>query len=53
MRLQYLAGMGLNFDQPVAIYNDMLALRRFPSELFSGSEERINALRFALSEPRK
>jgi spermidine synthase len=52
MRLQYLAGMGLNFDRPVAIYNDMLAYRRFPGDLFSGSEEGISALRFALAAAR-
>jgi spermidine synthase len=48
-RLQYLAGMGLNFDRPAVIYNDILAFRRFPDDLFTGSEARIAALRFALS----
>lgn len=49
MRLQYLAGMGLNFDQPGPIYTSMLNYRRWPQDLFSGSDERIAALRLALS----
>jgi spermidine synthase len=46
MRLQYLAGMGLNFDRPVVIYNDILRYRRFPEDIFSGSDERMAQLRF-------
>jgi hypothetical protein len=34
MRLQYLAGMGLNLYQSQAIYANMLAFRRFPDGLF-------------------
>jgi spermidine synthase len=49
MRLQYLAGMGLNFDRPAVIYNDILTFRRFPEDIFTGSGPRIAALRFALS----
>ncbi|HLX43728.1 MAG TPA: fused MFS/spermidine synthase [Bryobacteraceae bacterium] len=51
MRLQYLAGMGLNFDRPAVIYSDILAFRRFPNDMFTGSEARMAALRFALSSP--
>jgi spermidine synthase len=51
MRLQYLAGMGLIFDRPGIIYTDMLAYRRFPNDLVQGSEDRLSALRFALSQP--
>jgi spermidine synthase len=52
MRLQYLAGMGLNFDRPVVIYSSMLEYRRFPGDLFSGSDAAVSSLRFALAEPR-
>ncbi|HWZ30341.1 MAG TPA: fused MFS/spermidine synthase [Bryobacteraceae bacterium] len=52
MRLQYLAGMGLNFDRPVAIYSSMLEYRRFPGDLFSGSDAAVSSLRFGLAEPR-
>jgi spermidine synthase len=44
MRLQYLAGMGLNFDDPGSIYAQMLKYRRFPRALFTGSEQRVRAL---------
>jgi spermidine synthase len=41
MRLQYLAGMGLNVDDPAAIYAEMLRYRRFPRDLFTGSAQRL------------
>ncbi len=44
MRLQYLAGMGLNVDDPGSIYAEMLTYRRFPRELFTGSEQRVGNL---------
>jgi len=49
MRLQYLAGMGLNFDRPVVIYDDILRYRTFPEDLFSGSDDRMAQLRFAIA----
>ena len=46
LRLQFLAGLGLNLYQSDSIYAAMLAyVRRFPDELFKGSPETINALR--------
>jgi spermidine synthase len=45
MRLQYLAGLGLNrYDQAI-IYSGMIANRRYPEGLFVGSPERIAAIR--------
>ncbi len=38
LRLQYLAGMGLNLRQSGVIYNDMVAYRRPPEGVFVGSE---------------
>jgi spermidine synthase len=38
LRLQYLAGMGLNSYQNASIYDDMLRYRKFPENLFVGSE---------------
>jgi len=49
MRLQYLAGMGLNFDRPVVIYSDMLGLRRFPEDIFSGSPDRLEAVKAGIA----
>jgi spermidine synthase len=46
LRLQFLAGMGLNLYQSADIYSGMLAYaRRFPDELFVASPETLNALR--------
>src|SRR4029453_1149070 len=46
LRLQFLAGLGLNLYQSDGIYSGMLVYaRRFPDELFSGSPETLNALR--------
>jgi spermidine synthase len=44
LRLQYLAGLGLNSNQEDAIYKSLLSHRRFPEELFTGSEARRQAL---------
>ncbi|MEO8098299.1 MAG: fused MFS/spermidine synthase [Acidobacteriota bacterium] len=48
LRMQYLAGMGLNEDDSVAIYGGMLAYRRFPEDLFVSAEGRVNSLRDAI-----
>jgi spermidine synthase len=46
LRLQFLAGLGLNLYQSDVIYAAMLNyVHRFPDELFAGSPETINALR--------
>jgi spermidine synthase len=45
LRLQYLAGMGLNIFQNEIIYNDLLTYRTFPDDLFMGSDEIQRALR--------
>ena len=38
LRMQYLAGIGLNLDDSAAIYAGMLAYRRFPEDLFISAE---------------
>jgi spermidine synthase len=40
LRMQYLAGFGLNRDDSAAIYSGMLAYRRFPEDLFVSAEGR-------------
>ena len=46
LRLQYLAGMGLNLYQSGPIYSDMLAYAgRFPDNIFTGSDASMQALR--------
>jgi len=51
LRMQYLAGMGLNLDEADAIYSGMLAYRRFPKDLFFSAEGRVEALSQALARP--
>jgi spermidine synthase len=48
LRLQYLAGLGLNSRASPQIYRDILAYRKFPDALLTGSDERMNALRAVL-----
>jgi spermidine synthase len=48
LRLQYLAGMGLNQYQSGRIYADIVRYRRFPEDLFTGSEALRQSLRAAV-----
>jgi spermidine synthase len=48
LRLQFLAGFGMNVDQRAEIYRGMLALRHYPEDLFVGSPVELNALRSAI-----
>jgi spermidine synthase len=53
LRLQYLAGMGLNLYQSGPIYAEMIAnASRFPENLFTGSPETMQALRQAFDRVR-
>jgi spermidine synthase len=45
LKLQYLAGLGLNLYQSDAIYKAMIREVKYPEELFEGSDETIKALR--------
>ncbi len=51
LRLQYLAGMGLNFDKPGFIYSEMLMRRRPAPDIFSGSPENMTAFISSLGQP--
>jgi len=48
LRMQYLAGLGLNRDDAAAIYAGMLVYRRFPEDLFFSAEGRLDSLREAM-----
>ena len=52
LRMQYLAGLGLNLDDSAAIYAGMLAYRRFPADLFFSAEGRVDSLRLAIQRQR-
>jgi spermidine synthase len=45
LKLQYLAGLGLNLYRSDAIYRAMIRDVRYPEELFEGSEATLKALR--------
>jgi spermidine synthase len=45
LRLQYLAGLGLNQRAAATIYNDITRNRRYPEGLFTGSESQLQYLR--------
>jgi spermidine synthase len=51
LRLQYLAGMGLNSYQNASIYAEMLQYRKYPENLFVGSDSATQYLKQALSAP--
>ena len=49
LRLQYLAGWGINSSLEDVIYRQMLSYRRPPWNLFTGSPERVQSLLYAIS----
>jgi len=53
LRLQYLAGLGLNARRSAEIYHLLLSYRKFPDDLLTGSGERMDALRTLLGRPQR
>ena len=53
LRLQYLAGLGVNSRSSPRIYGDILAHRKFPEDLFTGSGARLDSLREKLGRPHR
>jgi spermidine synthase len=49
LRLQYLAGLGLNMNESDAVYAEILRHRRLPEGLFTGSASTMGALRERLA----
>ncbi|MFB3778216.1 MAG: spermidine synthase, partial [Bryobacteraceae bacterium] len=49
LRLQYLAGWGINSRLEDQIYRDMMRFRQTPGNLFSGSPARVDAMHAAIS----
>ena len=45
LRLQYLAGLGLNQYDAASIYRELIQETRYPEHLFEGSEETLAELR--------
>jgi spermidine synthase len=53
LRLQYLAGMGLNVDAQDQIYFALMESQRIPPGLFVGSEETLAELRKAIEDNKR
>jgi spermidine synthase len=49
LRLQYLAGLGLNANEGDRVYAEILKYRRYPEDVFIGSENTLAALRSRIS----
>jgi spermidine synthase len=52
LRLQYLAGLGVNSMAFQKVFAELLSYRKFPKELFHGSDARMDALRTLLRAKR-
>jgi spermidine synthase len=50
LKLQYLAGMASYLQEPGIIYNDLLSYRRYPENLFNGSDQNTRMLKEILNE---
>jgi spermidine synthase len=50
MRLQYLAGWGLNYNHPDLIFQSFLQFHLYPPGLFTGSEESLRMMRRLFGE---
>lgn len=53
LRLQYLAGMGLNEYLAPQIYSEMLSRGTYPSNIFEGSADKMRALRNSIMSLRQ
>ncbi len=53
MRLQYLAGMGLNSLTAPRVYREILSYRKFPEDLLVGSGPGVNALHELIGRPHR
>ncbi len=49
LRLQYIAGWGINSTLEDTIYRQMISYRRLPENIFTGSPQRIQALMLAIA----
>jgi spermidine synthase len=53
LRLQYLAGLGLDSMSAASTYQEVLSYRRFPDGLLSGSPEKLKPLRVRFGRRRR
>ena len=48
LRLQYLAGLALNTSMEGTIYNQVLSFRRWPQNVFAGSDAHLRNLMYGM-----
>jgi spermidine synthase len=53
MRLQYIAGLGLNSAISPKVFGEILSYRRFPEELFPGQGDSVDRLRELIGRPHR
>jgi spermidine synthase len=53
MRLQYMAGLGLNSVTAPQVYREVLSFRKFPEDLLVGSGDGVNSLRELIGRPHR
>ena len=53
MRLQYIAGWGVNSVTSAQVYRKLLSYRQLPQDLLAGTGERMDALREVLGRPHR
>ncbi|MBV9769341.1 MAG: fused MFS/spermidine synthase [Bryobacterales bacterium] len=53
MRLQYLAGLGLNSVTAPQVYRELLSYRKFPADLLIGRGDGVNALHELIGRPHR
>jgi len=53
LRLQYLAGLDVDAQQGIRLFGEMLQYRRFPEDLFVGSDARLWSLRNAIEQAKE
>ena len=53
LRLEYLAGLGLNHNQQEQVYSEMVEYRTFPEAVFAGREAQQQALWELIERPQR
>ena len=53
LRLQYIAGLGINSSSAPRMYSELLSYRKFPEGLLSGGGESIERLQTLLGRPHR
>ncbi len=53
LRLQYIAGLGINSVDAARLYASILRYRNFPTDLLTGAQENVDTLRRLIQKPKR